>query len=107
MLPINQVVFTAVEGLLDKRDAVAESEISEGLHLLNRQGLPWVLCSQRTRAEIEPVRRRLEHTHPFLTERGGGLFIPDGYFNLHLDGATRIGRNFCVPFARSASEAAA
>src|SRR4051812_37839247 len=102
MLPLNQVLFTAVEGVLDKRGAAENNEISEALDLLNRRGVPWVLCSRRTRAEIDALRRKIEHPHPFLTERGGGLFVPDGYFNLHLDGAIRMGRNFCVPFASSA-----
>jgi mannosyl-3-phosphoglycerate phosphatase len=53
------------------------------------------------------LRRKLQHGHPFLTESGAGLFIPDGYFNLRLEGATRCGRNFCVPFARTQAEAAA
>jgi predicted mannosyl-3-phosphoglycerate phosphatase (HAD superfamily) len=53
------------------------------------------------------VRRRIEHVHPFLTEGGRGLFIPDGYFNLRLEAAERRGRNFCVPFARRTEEAAA
>ena len=53
------------------------------------------------------MRRKLQHGHPFLTESGGGLFIPDGYFNLRLEDATRVGRYFCVPFARAYSEAAA
>jgi predicted mannosyl-3-phosphoglycerate phosphatase (HAD superfamily) len=65
-----------------------------------------VLSTRGTRAQLEPLRRKLEHQHPFLTESCAGLFIPDGYFNLRLEGATRAGRNFCVPFARSHAEAA-
>ncbi len=91
---------------MDQRGPAAEGEIAEAEYLLRRQGVPWILCSRRTRAEIEPLRRRLQHAHPFMTERGGGLFIPDGYFNFHLEGAARLGRYFCVPFARSHAEAA-
>jgi mannosyl-3-phosphoglycerate phosphatase len=66
-----------------------------------------VLSSRGNRAQLEPLRRKLQHAHPFLTESGGGLFIPDGYFNLRLEGATRAGRLFCVPFARPQADAAA
>jgi mannosyl-3-phosphoglycerate phosphatase len=57
--------------------------------------------------QLEPLRNKIGHGHPFVTEGGGGLFIPDGYFNLRLEGAKRVGRYFCVPFGRSAQEAGA
>ena len=47
-----------------------------------------------TRAELEPLRRKIEHGHPFMTENGGGLFMPDGYFAKHLEGAVRAGAVF-------------
>src|SRR4029077_3792291 len=28
----------------------------------------------------------------FVTENGGGIFFPDGYFNLRIPGAVRVGR---------------
>jgi mannosyl-3-phosphoglycerate phosphatase len=59
---------------------------------LNRQHIPVVLLTSRTRAEIEPLRRDLQHSHPFITESGGGIFFPDGYFNVRIPGAERAGR---------------
>jgi mannosyl-3-phosphoglycerate phosphatase len=79
----------------------------EALQALSQRGIPLVLSSRGTRAQLEPLRRKLQHAHPFLTESGGGLFIPDGYFHLRLEGAARAGRYFCVPFARPHAEAAA
>jgi mannosyl-3-phosphoglycerate phosphatase len=107
VLPSNQIIFTAAEGLLDQRGAAAAEQRSEALDLLSRQRVAWVIWSHKTRAQLESMRRNLEHVHPFITEGGGGLFIPDGYFNFHLDGATRVARYFCVPFAKSSGDAAA
>lgn len=107
MLQPRQIIFTAVEGILDQQGFAARNSISEALQALSRAGVPLVLCSRGTRAQLDPLRRKLEHAHPFVTERGGGLFIPDGYFNLRLAGGTRCGRNFCVPFAKPHLEAAA
>ena len=45
--------------------------------------------------------------HPFVTERGGGLFLPDGYFSLHLEGAERTGRYFCRRFGSDRAAACA
>ena len=107
MLAPRQIIFTAVEGALDHPAAASLSVVLEALEALARRGIPVVLSSRGNRAQLEPLRRRLQHRHPFLTESGGGLFIPDGYFNLRLEGATRTGRLFCVPFARPQAEAAA
>jgi mannosyl-3-phosphoglycerate phosphatase len=74
---------------------------------VNRRQIPLVLLTSRTRAEIEPLRRDLEHRHPFVTESGGGVFIPDGYFNLRIPGAQRCGRYFCVALGKSYREVAA
>jgi mannosyl-3-phosphoglycerate phosphatase len=107
MLAPRQIIFTAVDGILDRVSADSTDAASDALQMLARKGVPLVLYTRRTRAELDSLRRKLQHGHPFLTEGGAGLFIPDGYFNLHLEGAARIGRNFCVPFARSHEEAAA
>jgi mannosyl-3-phosphoglycerate phosphatase len=107
MLAPRQIIFTAVDDVFSQVSGEAWETASEALQKLARQGIPLVLSSRGTRAQVEPVRRKIQHGHPFLTESGAGLFIPDGYFNLRLEGATRFGRNFCVPFGRTHIEAAA
>ncbi len=79
----------------------------EALNEVEKQNVPLVLSTRGTRAQLETLRRRIGHAHPFITERGGGLFIPDGYFALRLEGAKRAGRYLCVPFGRSSQEAGA
>ncbi len=107
MLTPRQIIFIAVEDPLERASPASWNAVLEALQELSRRGIPLVISSRGTRAQLEPLRRKLQHGHPFLTESGGGLFIPDGYFNLHLEGATRVGRHFCVPFARPYAEAAA
>jgi len=107
MLSPRHIIFAAVDHMFQQASGDRAGAVSDALEALARRGVPVVLCSHGTRAQLEPLRRKLEHVHPFLVEGGGGLFIPDGYFNLHLEGATRFGRSFCVPFARSHAEAAA
>jgi mannosyl-3-phosphoglycerate phosphatase len=41
---------------------------------------------------------------PFITENGGGIFLPHGYFPQHIEGATRVGRYHCVALARPYAE---
>jgi mannosyl-3-phosphoglycerate phosphatase len=92
LLAPRHLIFTALESaLVDARTdsfAGAEEAVSE----LDRRKIPYVPLTSRTRAEIEPLRRKLGHNHPFVTENGGGIFFPDGYFNLRIPGAVRVGR---------------
>jgi len=105
MLPPRVIIFTA-SNLLGS-SARAASQAEEALVEIEKRKIPLVLSTRDTRAQIEPLRRKIGHGHPFITEGGGGLFIPDGYFGIRLDGATRVGRYFCVPFGRSSQEASA
>jgi mannosyl-3-phosphoglycerate phosphatase len=105
MLPARQVLFTSVDDVFSHASGKTWESAEDCLQEVSRRRIPLILCTQGTRAELDSVRRKLGHSHPFLTEGGRGLFIPDGYFNLHLEGAERCGRNFCVPFARPTAEA--
>jgi mannosyl-3-phosphoglycerate phosphatase len=104
LLAPRHLIFTALEGvLLDPRtESFAEAE--EALSELERRHVPLVLVTSRTRDEIEPVRRKMGHAHPFITESGGGIFFPDGYFNVKIPNAKRAGRYLCVAFGRPYKE---
>jgi mannosyl-3-phosphoglycerate phosphatase len=105
MLTPRVVIFTP-STLLGAATHLTQA-LSEALFEMERRKVPLVLSTQGTRAELELFRRKMGHGHPFITEGGGGLFIPDGYFALRLEGATRVGRYFCVAFGRPAEEAGA
>ncbi len=47
-----------------------------------------VLCSSKTKEEIETIRRELNVTDPFISENGGAIFIPKNYFP------------FAIPYSR-------
>jgi mannosyl-3-phosphoglycerate phosphatase len=73
------VVFTDLDGtLLDENYSFEPAK--EALEELQRRNIPLVLCSSKTRAEIEYYRGLLKNTHPFVAENGGGVFIQKGYF---------------------------
>ena len=107
MLAPRHIFFTALDGALLDPASKAWNLAEPALDELARRRVPLVLLTSGTRAQIEPLRRKLEHAHPFITESGGGLFLADGYFSLHLEGALRVARYFCVPFGKPHTEAAA
>jgi mannosyl-3-phosphoglycerate phosphatase len=107
LLAPRHLIFTALEGALLDRRTGSFAEAEEALSELERRHIPLILVTSRTRAEVEPLRRRLEHSHPFITESGGGIFFPDGYFNLKIPGAERSGRYLCVALGRPYKEVCA
>lgn len=77
---MDTIIFSDLDGtLLDAAD-YSFAAAKPALDLIRARGIPLVLCSSKTRAEIEEYRRKLNNGHPFIAENGGGVFIPRGYF---------------------------
>ncbi len=74
------IIFTDLDGTLLDHETYSFSAAMPALEILNEKGIPLVLCSSKTRAEIEYWRDKLENRHPFISENGGGIFIPLSYF---------------------------
>ncbi|MBI5055720.1 MAG: HAD-IIB family hydrolase [Nitrospirae bacterium] len=78
------IIFTDLDGtLLDYSDYSFEAALP-ALQLIKEKNIPLIICSSKTRKEIEHYRRKLYNLHPFISENGGGIFIPKGYFKFQL-----------------------
>ncbi len=100
MLPSRHLIFTDLDGTLLDHRTYSWASAEEALAEIERRRVPLIFVTSKTRAEVEVLRRKLSLGHPFITENGGGIFIPDGYFNLHLENAHRAGRYRCVALGR-------
>jgi mannosyl-3-phosphoglycerate phosphatase family protein len=67
---------------------------------VTRSGIPLVLCSSKTRAEIEALQQRLDLHHPFIAENGGAIVAPLGYFDRIPPDAIVDGGRFVWPLGR-------
>jgi mannosyl-3-phosphoglycerate phosphatase len=92
------VVFCAVDAFLPIHGK-AQSGFDEFCVDLERSGVPAVWVTNRSRAQMDEPLRRLGHRHPFIAERGSGVYLPEGYFNLRAAKAMRLGRFTCIPIA--------
>jgi mannosyl-3-phosphoglycerate phosphatase family protein len=98
------VIATDLDGtLLDSRTYSFEAAMS-ALEQVRVRRIPLIIVSSKTRAEIEIYRSRLRNTDPFISENGGGIFIPDGCLPYdvsgeHLEGYTV--RALGMPYERS------
>jgi mannosyl-3-phosphoglycerate phosphatase len=74
------VLFTDLDGSLLDECTYSPGPALESLQRIRALGLPLVFCTSKTRAEVEHWRSALSNSHPFITENGGALFVPHGYF---------------------------
>jgi mannosyl-3-phosphoglycerate phosphatase len=75
------VIFTDLDGTLLDHATYSWEPALPALRLLAERRVPLVFCSSKTRQEIEHYRRILGNHDPFVTENGGGIFLPAGYFD--------------------------
>ena len=85
------VVMTDVDGCLVDRVTRSHAAADAALDRLKQARVPVVLCSSKTRAELERLRQELGLSDPFISENGGALFAPVGAFPFALTGA--VGRD--------------
>jgi mannosyl-3-phosphoglycerate phosphatase family protein len=75
------VFFTDLDGTLLDYHTYSFDDARPALGLLKAGRIPLVICSSKTKAEIEYYRQEMDNRHPFISENGGGIFIPKGYFH--------------------------
>ncbi len=74
------LVFTDLDGTLLDHETYSFQPALPALRLLRENDIPLIICTSKTRAEIEKIRVQLQNSHPFIPENGGAVFIPGDYF---------------------------
>lgn len=80
------IVFSDLDGTLLDAQTYRFDAALQALEVLRLREIPLVLCSSKTRREIEVYRERLGNGDPFIFENGGGICIPEGLFPFDVDG---------------------
>jgi mannosyl-3-phosphoglycerate phosphatase len=75
------LVFTDLDGTLLDHDNYSFASALPAITILKEKNVPLIFCTSKTRAEIEEIQLQLDNLHPFISENGGALFIPKGYFS--------------------------
>jgi mannosyl-3-phosphoglycerate phosphatase len=70
------ILFTDLDGCLLDSDTYSVEAARSALDALRAEHIPVVLVSGKTRAEIEPLRERLDHHDPFIVENGAAVYVP-------------------------------
>lgn len=78
------LVFTDLDGTLADYHTYSYEPALSALDALKKNNIPLIICSSKTRAEIEKFRSQLDNTHPFISENGGAIFVPIDYFSYEI-----------------------
>ncbi|MBW2646492.1 MAG: HAD-IIB family hydrolase [Deltaproteobacteria bacterium] len=72
------IIFSDLDGTLLDHDTYEYTDAAEALEYIKREKIPLVLCSRKTRPEIEYYRTRLGLEDPFISENRADIFISKG-----------------------------
>lgn len=72
------LVFTDLDGTLLDHETYDFESARPALEALRTEGIPLVLCSSKTRAELVELQRRLGVLGPFIPENGGAVLLTGG-----------------------------
>jgi mannosyl-3-phosphoglycerate phosphatase len=86
-----RVIFSDLDGTLLDSHNYSFADASEALHSIQSAGVPLVICTSRTSAQVELFRGQLP-CHPVIVENGGALLIPNGYFPFSIPGVQQRNR---------------
>ncbi len=85
--PPSHLVFTDLDGTLLDHHTYAWKEALPALEHCRKSGVPVILVSSKTRAEMDVLHRQLNLSAPFISENGGGVFFPRKAFRVAPAGA--------------------
>lgn len=74
------IVFTDLDGTLLDHYSYSWEAAEPALSALREAGVPLILNSSKTSAEIAQLRDALDNHDPYVIENGSAIVIPAGYF---------------------------
>jgi len=75
------VIFTDLDGTLLDENTYSWEDAKPALTRCKTLGIPIVIVTSKTRAELEELRKELLLFDPFITENGGAIFFPKEKFS--------------------------
>lgn len=96
---MKRIIFTDLDGtLLDYNKNYSYRPAIPALRLLRRKKIPLVICTSKTRAEVEYYIKKWKLKDPFICENGGAIFIRRNYFNFKYDLKKKIKQYNVIEF---------
>ena len=82
---MQRIIYTDLDGTLLDSETYSYMDAEHCLDIIKQKDIPLVFCTSKTRYEILKFRKKVSNIHPFISENGGGIFIPKNYFDFNFD----------------------
>jgi mannosyl-3-phosphoglycerate phosphatase family protein len=82
------LIFTDLDGTLLDFYTYSYGKALPALGYIRKREIPLIICTSKTKAEIEVYQQKIKNRHPFIAENGGAIFIPKNYFKTMITGLT-------------------
>jgi mannosyl-3-phosphoglycerate phosphatase len=73
---VRLIIFTDLDGTLLNQEDYDYRPAIPILNQLNKQQIPVIPVTSKTRSEVEGLRQQIGLSDPFIVENGSGIFIP-------------------------------
>ncbi|MFO8077891.1 MAG: HAD-IIB family hydrolase, partial [Thermoplasmatota archaeon] len=93
-----------LDGTLLDHQTYSFAPAQKSLQFLNKNNIPVIFCSSKTRKELLYWKDQLNNTHPFISENGGGIFIPKSYFSFSFEHTDHDESSYIIRFGASFSQ---
>jgi len=100
---MEKIVFTDLDGSL-LGDDYSYEKAKSALNLIKEKNIPLIICTSKTKKEIEFYRERLENKCPFISENGGAIFIPKDYFSFEFEYDNKDENYFIIKLGKDYDE---
>jgi mannosyl-3-phosphoglycerate phosphatase len=72
-MPAQRIIFTDLDGTLLDHHTYSWDAARAALDAARAASVPVVICTSKTRAEVEPLRKAMRINDPFIVENGGAV----------------------------------
>ncbi|MDX2153684.1 MAG: HAD-IIB family hydrolase [Bryobacteraceae bacterium] len=95
------VIFSDLDGTMLDARTYSYEEAKPALARLRQKKIPLILCTSKTRVEVNHLRNEMGCAHPYLAENGAVAVIPASYFPPGSSDGMHVNNDLVVRFGSS------
>jgi len=100
----DRLIFTDLDGTLLDHETYSWKAAETALKAAGKAGVPVIFCTSKNRSEIDVMREIMGNRHPFISENGEAIYVPDGYFSRKPSGSKKKGKYLVIELGKPYKE---
>ncbi len=95
------IIFTDLDGTLLDYKTYSWKRANNAIALAKKEKIPLIFCTSKTKVELEVLQKKMKNKDPFISENGGGIFIPKKYFEFRFNHNYEKGKYYVIELGRN------